>query len=253
MTRMTIRPVWRLTLAHFLVNAVILGAGYYWLGIGESRALTLAWNGLLAVLLAVAISVTYGAALVFFGMGDFKQTKLAWTTSAKNLLPLFSALIAIGVLYWLLAMWREYSSHPAFNVASLLTLALRKPVPPESIERVFDAVLFVVRWAVLPVALLPMLAAISTRGWRGFASASVDFRRWWYWFATPLLLGCVLWAPLKVMDWKPHLGNFAQEMTSFVLRASLAYLLFGAGWLVLAFATWAGRPSLTQSNTADSP
>ena len=30
------RPVWRLMLAHLLANALVLTAGYFWLGIGSN-------------------------------------------------------------------------------------------------------------------------------------------------------------------------------------------------------------------------
>src|SRR5580704_6744908 len=109
------------------------------------------------------------------------------------------------------------------------------------------------RWVVLPVVLLPMLSAISTRGWPGFKAAGAGARKWWYWFTAPLLLLGAAWVPLKLLGWTPHSEKFALEMTSFVLRAALAYLLFGAAWLALAFATSAGKPRLTQSSTAVSP
>jgi hypothetical protein len=64
---------------------------------------------------------------------------------------------------------------------------------------------------------------------------------------------CAIWAPLKVLGWTPRSQSFALEAVSFLLRATLAYLLFGAAWLVLAFATSAGKPRFTQSSTAVSP
>ena len=129
----------------------------------------------------------------------------------------------------------------------------RKPVAPAAVSRVFDVFVFLVRWVLAPVTILPMLAAISVRGWDGFAIFGRDLRRWWYWIAAPLLLLCALWAPLEILAWKPRASNFTLEMLSFALRAALAYLLFGTAWLALAFATWAGRPRFTQSNTAVSP
>ena len=98
-----------------------------------------------------------------------------------------------------------------------------------------------------------MLAAISPQGWRGFKTIGAGVRNWWYWLAAPLLLLCAFWAPLKMLGWTPRAGSFSLEMTSFLLRATLAYLLFGAAWLALAFATSAGKPRFTQSSTIASP
>jgi hypothetical protein len=126
-------------------------------------------------------------------------------------------------------------------------------VTPASVSRIFEAAVWVIRWVVLPVVLLPMLSAISTRGWLGFKSISAGARKWWYWFAAPVLLLGAAWVPLKLLGWTPRAGNFAFEVVSFLLRATFAYLLFGAAWLALAFATSAGKPRLTHSSTAVSP
>jgi hypothetical protein len=241
----------RLALAHLLANAVLLGCGYYWLGIGESRTTALAWSALIAILLIALACSTYGATFAFFA--ERRQVRLAWKIAIRNLLPLSAAAAAIAVAYWLLALLEDYSSDPAFTIASFLTLKLRKPVTPASVLRVFDDVLWLIRWVVLPVVLLPMLAAISTRGWQGFEMIGAGARKWWYWFAAPLLLLGAAWAPLKLLGWKPRFESFALEMVSFLLRATFAYLLFGAAWLALAFATSAGKPRFTQSSTTVSP
>lgn len=242
----------RLAAAHFVANAVILSAGYYWLGIPESRNSTLALSAALALVLTLAACVTYGAALAFFAVHG-KSVGYAWKIAVRNLLPIGAAALAIAALYWLLSIWQDYSSTPAFTLASFLTMIFRSAVKPGSIQKILDAILFLVRWAVLPAASLPAIAAIVTSGWSGFAQARRSLKRWWYWIATPLLLLAALIAPLKILSWKPHMGSFTFEMMSFLVRASVSYLLFGAAWLTLAFATSAGKPRFTQSNTAVSP
>jgi hypothetical protein len=152
-----------------------------------------------------------------------------------------------------LSVLETWSSGPAFTLSSYLTLTFRKPVTPASVQNIFGWVFFLIRWAVLPVLLLPAFAAISTSGWSGFKAAGAGVKRWWFWLAAPLLLLAAMRLPFTVLDWKPHASSFAQEMSSFVLRALLAYLLFAAGWLALAFATSAGKPRLTQPSTPDSP
>jgi hypothetical protein len=242
----------RFAAAHLLANAVILAAGYYWLGIPESRSSTLALSAAVALSLIAAVSITYGAAFAFFCL-DAKAVAPAWRIAARNLLPLATASIAITAIYVLLALWQDYSSNPAFTLASFLTMTLRKPVKPAAVSRIFDAILFLLRWAIVPVALLPMLAAISIHGWSGFATIGRNFTRWRYYVVTPALLLIALVAPLEILNWKPHARTFGFEMISFFLRASAAYLLFAAAWLALAFATSAGKPRFTQSKTVVSP
>lgn len=242
-----------LTVVHVLANVAVLWLGYYWLGIGETRAATLLWSLLIAVIVAGLGCWTYGASFAFFDVQQNRRVSAAWKSALRNLLPLAVAAAAVGVIYYVLSMWDDYSSHPASQVASYLTLKLRKPVRPASVLRVFRLVLGLVRWVVLPVLLLPMISAISSRGWGGFRRVGSLARKWIYWIQAPLLLLCAVWAPLEILSWVPRVHGFGFEAASFTVRALVAYLLFVVAWLVLAFVTSSGTPRFTQSKTADSP
>jgi hypothetical protein len=241
-----------MTLLHLVANGLLLWLVYYWLGVGESRASTLAWSAFVALLIVGSICCAYGAALVFF-QEQTRSSWAAWRTALRNLLPLAMAVALIGALYWLLARWADYSVQPAFQIASYLTLKFRTPVRPASVLRIFNAVLWLVRWVMLPVLLLPMISAIAARGWSGFPAIGVHSRKWLYWIEAPVLVLCALWIPLKLLGWVPHVNSFGMETASFVLRAAFAYLLWGVSWLVLAFVTSGGSPRFTQSNTVASP
>ena len=177
----------------------------------------------------------------------------AWREALRNLLPLALAALVIVAIYVLLARWADYSATPATNVASYLTLKLRKPVKPSTVLRVFNVALWLVRWVVIPVFLLPMLSATAARGWHGFGAAGALARKWLYWIEAPVLLLCAIWVPSKLLGWVPGVDGFSTEMASFVLRAGVAYLFFVTAGLVLAFVTSGGKPPLTQPSTVASP
>jgi hypothetical protein len=245
------RPVARLTLIHVLANALLLALGYYWLGVGEGHIPSLLWSLLVALALVVCTAWTYGAAFAFFSEADSERGVLpAYLIALRHLAPLTVAVLVALALYYGLARWAAYSPNPASTVASYLTLKLRKPVSPHAVLRVFNALLWLVRWVLVPVLLIPLLAAIASRGWAGWRAPRF---RWLYWIAAPVSLLCALWIPLRLLGWVPHVGSFPVEMASFVVRAVLAYLLFIAGWLALAFVTSRSRPSLTQPSTVVSP
>ena len=228
--------------AHAAANALLLGLGYYWLGIGESRAATLAWSILIALAILAIASSTYGAA--FAG---------GWRTALRNILPLMLFAVAVIVIYAQLERLQDYIVKPATQTASYLTLKLRKPVRPSTVLRVFNAALWLIRWVVLPVLLLPIVSAIAKRGWFGWIAFDSMFSNWKYWIAVPLLLLGGIWLPLKLLAWVPNAASFAMQMTSFGLRALIAYLLFVAAGLLLGWMTSGGNPRLTQPNTAASP
>ena len=216
---------------HLAGNALLLWLGYYWLGLGESRAGTLAWSATVAVVLLILTCWLYGGAFAYFrapGAG----ISAAFQTALRNLLMLAAFAIVVLVIYGLLARWQEYSGRPAFSIASWLTMKLRKPVKPAS------------------VFLAPVFAGLASRGWRGVFEGRGTR---WYWIEAPALLLLSLWLPMRLLGWVPHAGSFGMEMASFLARALAAYLLFVAGGLGLAWRTSAGKPSLSQLKTVPSP
>ena len=252
------RPLRTMATVHLAANALLLGLGYYWLGIGESRAVALAWSGFVALLLAGLGCCAYSATLVYFRDEGNAQTATAWRTAFRNLLPLAAAVLAIALVYWLLAYGTDSGEKPplrtiTFRIASWLTLKLRKPVRPASILRIFTVALWFIRWTVLPVLLLPVASAVAAKGWRGFQAIKPRVREWRYWVAVPILLLCSLWVPLWLIQWVPGVKGFWMQAVSFSLRSAFAYLLWGAAWLALAFITSRGRPVLTQPSTVVSP
>jgi hypothetical protein len=228
---------------HLAGNALLLWLGYYWLGLGESRSGALLWSLLVAALLVGLTCWLYGASLAFFAE---RRVRGAFATALRHLPPLVAAAIALLVIYWLLARLTDAMDGPGFRLASWLTLKLRKPVKPATVQAVFHAIFWVVRWVVVPVLLLPMVSAIVSRGWAGFRAIAARRRTWLYWLEAPALLLIALCVPLRLLAWTPHMKSFSGEMASFVVRAAVAYLLFVASWLVLAFVTAGGKPRLTR-------
>ena len=198
------------------------------------------------------VCTAYGAALVYF-RDDSREATGSWKTAVRNLLPLVLAAITVVFIYWLLEQWSVYSARPAFRIASWLTLTLRTPVGPGSVARIFNAILWVVRWAVLPAYLLPEISAVAALGWQGFRRTSHRVPGWLYWIEVPILLLCLIRVPLWLFYWVPEVNGFTMQAASFTARIAAAYLLFGVSWLVLAFVTSRGKPRPAQSSTADSP
>ena len=242
-----------LALLHLVTNGLLISLGYYWLGVGESRASTLVWSACVALFIVGLSCAAYGAALVYFQKQAAHRTRVAWWTALRNLLALVAAALIVATIYWLLNHWDGYSAQPAFQIASYLTLKSRMPVRPSSVARIFNIALWLVRWAVLPVLLLPMIAAVAARGWIGFRRIGVYGRRWLYWIQAPALLLSAFWIPLRLLGWTPHVNSFGMEALSFTMRAIAAYLLLAGSWLVLAFVTSRGIPRVTQPSTVVSP
>jgi hypothetical protein len=248
------RSVGSLWVLHLVGNALLLWVGYYWLGIGESDAAHLVWSALVIVAFSCAALWMHGTAFVLFTRDS--QTDLATParTALRHVPPLFVLAVAAVVAYALLAWWRDSFSHNAFLIGSYATMKLRKPVPPSGVMRAFFALIWLLRWMIVPAILFRFGASVALRGWRGFRFLSPPRQRaWFYWPEVCGLLLCAIWVPLKLVNWIPHTKQFALQMVSFLSRLGIAYLLFVAALLVLEFLTSAGRPRLNQPSTAASP
>lgn len=239
-----------LCLLHLGANALLLWMGYEWLGVGESTIPRLLWSAVLALAILSVACWLHGATFAYFRMPEDSRITAAFKVALQRLLPLLLAAIGIMVLYALLAQWARYSTMPAFELSSYLTLKFRKPVKPNTVLRVFNVALWLVRWVLLPLVLLPIASGIAARGWRGFAEAGWRGRAW---LLAPVFLLAGLWLPFVLLGWAPRVGPFWLQMASFIVRIGLAYLLFVAAAVALAFVTSRGRPGLSQRGTATSP
>jgi len=113
----------------------------------------------------------------------------------------------------------------AFQLASWLTLKLRKPVKPATIRAIFHAGFWIVQWIVLPVLLLPLAAGLAAHGWRGWRTVAVR-RPWRFWIAVTGAGGVGVLAAASDLGWRPHVCGFGVENGQFCGAAGIAYLLF---------------------------
>ena len=222
----------RFFVLHLVADALLLWLGYLWLGVGESTRTWLIFSALAALGILALACWFHGATLVFFRKGGGPEVgiKDAFRTALGHLPALVAAAILVLGLYGLLAWAAAASGQPAFRLASWLTLKLRTAVKPTTVARIFLGAFWIVRWVVLPVALLPMASGIAARGWRGFGEFT--WRRGWRrWLEVPLLLVAGLLLPFVLLSWIPVVSGFTLEVVSFSLRMLVAYLLFvGALW-----------------------
>jgi hypothetical protein len=225
----------KLFVLHLVADALLLWLGYQWLGVAESTRALLVVSALAALGILSLACWFHGATMVFFRTGDS-----GFRGVLRHLPALVAAAILVLALYGLLAWAAAASGQPAFHLASWLTLNLRIAVKPTTVARIFLGGFWIVRWVVLPVALLPMASGIAARGWRGFGEFT--WRRGWrHWLEVPLLLVAGLLLPFVLLSWVPAVSSFTLEVVSFSVRALVAYLLFvGALWTLERRV--AGRP-----------
>ena len=215
-----------LLLLHAAANALLLWLAYEWLGVDESSSARLFLSAIDALAILTLICWLYGATLVWFRLGEEKLND-AFRIALRNVGWLLALAVGALTVYGLLEKGAAASGTPALKIASWLTWTLRTPVKPAAIHAIFQGTFWLLRWAALPILLLPAASAIATQGrpaWRAQ-------RRY---VVIPLLALIGLWLPFIVLGWKPHAASFTLELASFTLRAGVAYALFIAAMLGLA-------------------
>jgi hypothetical protein len=226
-----------LCIMHFLGNAILLWVAYAWLSIGESSMILLTESILLGIVIAIAALWLHGSALAHFAADDRSRLRPALGAALRHLPPLFLLAIMVVVLYGLM-VWLD-------SLMETKTGAVRI---------IFDVAIWLLRWFILPVLLLPLATSVATRGFLGF------FHKAWgrsknliYWVEVVVLLLAGIWVPLKLVTWVPKLDGFGLQMTSFLIRLFVAYLLFVVAWLLLESFSSGGKPRTNQAMTASAP
>ena len=240
-----------LLVSHLIGNALLLWLGYFWLGLNESDAQNLLWSSLVFCVVVAGFVWLHALALAQFSGLSFRH---AASSSARHLPPLL-ALTLLGLAIYALLLWLANSfGGAAYLIGSYSTMHLRRPVPPTAVERVFRVILWTMQWILMPALLLPIAAAISVNGWRGWNQRFLLRRHRFQYFieVVALLLGA-FWLPFKLFFWIPPISSFSGQMASFLARAGTGYLLFVLALLALEFFTSSGKPREIQPITVPSP
>ena len=224
----------RLWLLHLVANAVVIGGVYLWLGIGDATGLQLTATAVFGLLLIAFTVWLHGIVFAHFREPELPLSN-AYGTALRRLPPLILLTLVVLALYWLLGwLFDQYGYSRSVAVASWLTLHLRRPVRPATILWIATAKLRVWEWLIIPVIFLPIAAGVTERGWRGFGGKSwAMLRHWWFWVLCPVLLLLAIYVPWKLINWVPYQGKLGVEMTSFLLRWLIGWLLFVTAWFAL--------------------
>jgi hypothetical protein len=220
----------RLWLIQAAGNALLFWCAFTWLGIRDSRTSQLAETAVFGILILVPWLWLQDGTMVY--CGDRSQGLWgAFRKSAKTLALFAAVVIAFIVLFWALGRLEGPLTTAGQRTASWLTFHLRKPIKPATWEKSYLAVLWSVRWIVLPALMLPIAAGAACQGARGMWRRGT--RVFWLEYLIALAVG--LYVPTLLMTWTPKLIGTTAQVLSFVARFGLAYSLIISGWLALAF------------------
>lgn len=220
----------RLWLLQAAGNALLFWCAFTWLGIRDSRASQLVETVLLG--LAIVLPWLWLQDGTFAYCGDRSQGLWGAFRRGARTLAIFAAVVIVfAVVFWSLGLLEDPLRNAGQRTASWLTFHLRKPIKPATWIRTYLAVLWAVRWLILPAVFLPMAAGAALNGAKGLRRRAP--RVFWLQYLAALLIG--LYVPSVLLGWVPKLTGTAAQVMSFGLRLGLAYALLISAWVAVAF------------------
>lgn len=233
---------WRLWLLQFFVNPLLFGLFTLWLLIPVANAFHVALNILAAVFLLVAFLLLHAGTLNYFYSqvgNDSIPSRNAFTTALRNLLPVALCAVVLYLLFVLADGLGAYTDVLPPYLRSIMPAFLRRQVGLSTIQGLFDALSFALRWILVPGLILPFLASASHFGFRrlgrhGIAAWKPAVLSVSYWALLVLAALVGVLATQKIMGMTPDFrtSTYAQETTSLILRASVSYLLGLFAWML---------------------
>jgi hypothetical protein len=220
----------RLWLIQALGNALLFWLAFTWLGIRDSKTWQLAETAGLGLLIVLPWLWLQDGTLSY--CGDRSQGLWgAFRRSAKTISIFTAVFLTFVLLLWALGKLEEPLYNAGQRTASWLTFHLRKPIKPATWAAAYVAVLWGLRWIVLPLLVLPVAAGVAVQGARGMWRRAP--RVLWLQYLAALLIGFYL--PMRLIHWVPKLSETSAQVMSFTLRFGIAYVLMITAWLAVAF------------------
>jgi hypothetical protein len=226
--------IWVVGVAVFCALWVL--TAYLWLDLPESSALILAVAALWALaqcLLAVAALLILAASVVEAaqaGAPRLSARSIRWAHIGQCVVFTLSA----GVVIVVLGLFFSWLNEHSLEVASFLTLHLKKPVSRMVISGFFGAIEAIL-WVLVAGLLAGFLMNALASGWRpalgGFGGL---LARCW---RAPVLVSLIIaaffgWTADALINWHPLVKPGGWDFAQLILRFGLSLLLLAFGWLV---------------------
>ena len=234
-----------------LFGNVIVGLLFvWWLNIGVANWWEIFLNVVVALIVFFLALLLHGGTMNYCAeVTDDKSAKLrpAFKRALRNLLAFAIWAFILHFVHALRHMDNYQYSFPGY-LRSEFPAWLRRHVSEEGVRSLYQGILFLLRWIVIPGLLLPLGLLCIQKGFRGF----ISFREWGrmlrnlpYWIVIVLaaLIG-VYCGGLIVSDWRlnPQTSTLGGEESFAAFRLFFAYLLAIFSWLWVCFMLAKARP-----------
>ena len=160
----------RLLLLHIFANPVLFGFFALWLLIPVASGFHLVLNFIVAVALLGVVTTLHAGTLNYYSDCQFGGTPFIspFRRALRHLLPVAICVAALCVFWLFVDKLESYQITFPTYLRSTFPASLRRHVTLSSLEHLFTAAIFFVRWIFVPALILPLTFQAADRGFRGF-------------------------------------------------------------------------------------
>jgi len=252
---------WRVWLVQLVANVALFGLFAAWLLIPVAQSWQLVLNVFVPLVVLTGVLVLHSGTMMFFHEDPDAAAptlRSVFLAATRNVLPLVISGV-IAYLGWTLIdkVGGYHETLPAY-ARSTLPLFVRRHISLVFLNSGFQVMMFLLRWILLPGLTLPIFLRSARFGFRVFSGTSLAawFKSLWslsYWVLLGLAAVIGVLAPTWLMGARPDFrtSTYGWEMSSLILRFSVAYLLGVAAWVVICalVGQQSGKSDLTASDT----
>ncbi|HKR84170.1 MAG TPA: hypothetical protein VJS37_08345 [Terriglobales bacterium] len=229
----------RVWLLHFIVNALLMLAFFYWLRIPEETA----WEFTLTVVGVLTIAFCalwlHCATFDYFSMASEQQLMSSLRRSLARIPAFLVWTIIFALVLWLIGQLWAYDEQAGGYARHSMPLLLRKDIGPRSMFSAAHWGVWFLYFFLWPILFLPVGAQVAAMNFPGLWSAAAfrPIRRWRFWLAYLACFVVGAYIPYRLAWMIPRKPSSLSEQTwSMGLRLGFGYLLLVTAWVVLCAA-----------------
>lgn len=234
---LAVRRSRRIALLQFLGNPLLFLLFIVWLWVPERHSAQLVLTVLLGFIIVAGGLILHALTLAYFRECPAAPAAPHRTALRGCLCHLPSFLVWLVIVVFLFRILDEAGDRSLLAAAyfrSLLPMPLRASFPQAAVDHTAVRLLWIAKYYLLPVLLLPLGMQLAYLGIGG-ASVRNSLRplgRAGYWLIMAALSLLGVWLPAHLIFWNPVKGPLSIQVISLVTRLLAAYLAALLAWLL---------------------
>jgi len=240
----------RLWLLQFFGNVLLALIFIWWLRVDPDTGWDVFLNVLIALIFLAGALLLHGGTLNYCSdvyEGKDGGLKPAFRNALRHLPAIAVSVAIFYVLLYFTDKLDNYQYQLPGYLRSEFPAWLRRRISEPAMDNLYDGLVFVIHWIVIPGLVLPLCLLCARTGFRGF----ISLRAWWrtvrdlaFWIVLIVAVLIGVYCTGKIMQWKldPKTATLGAEKVWLAFRLLVVYLMALFSWLWVCSMMARARP-----------